>query len=285
VTALLAQLDTSLGTSDIANSTQADARGRQVSAGLAEGITGAQASVTTAASTVASAAIAQLDASFGISADDEGGCTQGSRVGTAVVDGITSGMSSRGTSDTFAASASSVQSGAKSALDTAFGIWSGWGNGPTSGKFEYIGKAIVDGVAYGIRQGQSSLTAAASAAATAAYNAAKAALGISSPSRRMMEIGRYYSQGFARGIDDAADAVSASVRRLSRLAMDDWQSPAAAPEGIDYERLAAALSSGGSPSQRGITINQTINSPSQLSPHEVARQTRGAARALAGLWT
>ena len=163
VTALLAQLDTSLGTSDIANSTQADARGRQVSAGLAEGITGAQASVTTAAETVASAAIAQLDASFGISADDEeGGCTQGSRVGTAVVDGITSGMSSHGTSDTFAASASSVQSGAKSALDSAFSIWSGWGNGPTSGKFEYIGKAIVDGIAYGIRQGQSSLTVAAS---------------------------------------------------------------------------------------------------------------------------
>jgi ElaB/YqjD/DUF883 family membrane-anchored ribosome-binding protein len=80
-----------------------------------------------------------------------------------------------------------------------------------------IGTAITDGVAQGIRNGQSTVINAAVEVAAAALAAAKARLGIASPSKVFREqIGENIGEGWAKGIEDTSGDVLGSVSDISK---------------------------------------------------------------------
>lgn len=106
--------------------------------------------------------------------------------------------------------AMNVFSGLVSAMSITGGI---------AGYFTSIGAAISQGIAKGIRDSTSSITSAAVEAARAAYNAAKKELGIKSPSRVMMEVGKNYAEGFAMGITQNAGLVANAARNTAQQAV------------------------------------------------------------------
>lgn len=294
--AVIAQYDADLGIVEGADSTYTVTDGGSVVSGLASGMTGMQETAIAAATTVAEATLAELASALGVSGGEVeregGGSTKSKPYGEGVAVGVANGLSAKGVASTYTAAANAVQSGVKSAMDTSFGITSsGWFGGSTSSKFEYVGKAVADGIASGIRNNQSVITSAARAAATAAYNAAKAALAIASPSRLTAELGRYFDEGFALGIESGADEVMRSARNLSDMAAgalsaDTKASLSVGARGmaIDYDRLARAVRGDEQRGRGDVIIYQTNNSPAALTPYEVARQTRSAARELAAMW-
>lgn len=147
--------------------------------------------------------------------------------GEGIVLGVDDGISNKASSDTFSSSATALATAAANALNSAFGIsgngfLSHGGNGAS--KFEYIGEAVATGIANGIRDNSSKITSAAKSAATAAYNAAKKQLGIHSPSKKGIELGRYFDEGIAGGIDVNTDKVRESVRQLSDVMYEKMKS-------------------------------------------------------------
>lgn len=95
-----------------------------------------------------------------------------------------------------------LQAGAQLVLDFLNGIATTIRN--NSAKFQEAGgniaSAIIDGMTGGISRGVSSVISAITNVAQGAINAAKAALGIRSPSREFAAIGAFSTQGLANGI-------------------------------------------------------------------------------------
>lgn len=112
--------------------------------------------------------------------------------------------------------------------------------GAAGSNFTAIGSAISEGVATGISGSAGRIAEAARRAAQAAYNAAAKALGINSPSRVMKEIGEYYDQGFAEGIQSGMRGIVDGATQLSRLAAGSIQTTRSQAERIDYDRLGEA---------------------------------------------
>jgi phage-related protein len=84
-----------------------------------------------------------------------------------------------------------------------------WGN---------VGRAIIKGIANGIKNGAQAVINAAKAAARAALEAAKGILGIDSPSKAFAQVGRNASQGFAVGMEDTRP-IEAAAEQLGRAAL------------------------------------------------------------------
>ncbi len=143
-----------------------------------------------------------------------------------------------------------------------------------------VGKNIIQGIAKGIKNGVSAITNAAKDAAKSALDSAKDFLGIKSPSRVMRDqVGAMISAGMAVGITQNSDVVDEAMEKLTggltsdrnvgfRLGVENGQ--------MALSRIGNGLAQSNAVS--GYTQNITINSPTQLSPAEVARQTRNATR-------
>lgn len=195
--------------------------------GIQSGISGRRAKlVSEVAQTLrvaASAARTQFSASVG------------RPIGRAFAQGVQGGLQAGAPSVTGAAAV--LGSGALSAL------WGAIGSGGS--RFDAIGLAIASGIARGIRRGQWLVKDAAQNTAQLAYDAAKATLKIASPSRAMAEIGEYYDQGFAQGIDRGMARVLASARALSAMAAEETRGGArfgsVQQTQIDYDRLGDAV--------------------------------------------
>jgi len=128
--------------------------------------------------------------------------------------------------------------------DALFVLWQVVGSGGSN--FEPIGTAIADGVAKGIRDGTSNITSAARDAARAADAAARKELGIASPARKGMEVGEWYAEGVALGVEARMERVLDSVRGLSAMADTEMGMRPGHASGmqafeIDYERLGDAV--------------------------------------------
>ena len=140
--------------------------------------------------------------------------------------------------------------------------------GAGGAKFVPIGRDIAAGVAKGIKQNASSVVEALNGLIEEAIQSALEALGIHSPSRVMAEeVGKPIAQGVGMGIrDNAAVPVTALTDTLDTLT-----------------KVTAAefAGEGAMPARGGFTFNQTVNSPKALTPWEVARQARNAARQMA----
>lgn len=141
--------------------------------------------------------------------------------------------------------------------------------GSGGSKFKPLGTDIAKGIAQGIKDGQSFITDAIDDIIAAALKRALAKADIGSPSRLFAnEIGRPIAQGVGMGIrDNVGDPVSALTS-----AMDTLTAVTAAEFAGD----------GAMPARGGFTFYQTVNSPKALTPWEVARQARNAARQMVG---
>lgn len=112
-----------------------------------------------------------------------------------------------------------------------------------------LGGDMVAGIIDGVERAGSSLFGALKGLAEGALNAAKQALGISSPSRRAaLELGRPMLQGWAGELDRGREVLGQSMRRLADAAIG-----AAAPAGGS----ASGTPAGAGPGRAGhqITIN------------------------------
>lgn len=142
-----------------------------------------------------------------------------------------------------------------------------------------IGKNIIGGIARGITGAVGNLVGAAIGAAKSLVNGVKGFFGIHSPSTLMEnEIGKFIPAGMALGIRDNTNLVQKAMDELNGEIVS---SPEAT---ISMRTLSSVRSLNGVSGITGIrgsgsyTQNVTINSPSELDPSEVARQTRNATR-------
>ncbi|MDS1005295.1 phage tail tape measure protein [Clostridium sporogenes] len=87
-------------------------------------------------------------------------------------------------------------------------------------KMRTIGHDIMEGLKNGIRNKIESVKEAANEAARAVEGKVKSALGINSPSRVMMEFGRYTSQGLALGILEDLDKVEKAANLAAQVIKD-----------------------------------------------------------------
>lgn len=79
-----------------------------------------------------------------------------------------------------------------------------------------IGKGILKGIAKGISDGIQLIKDAARKAAKAALEAAKGFLGIDSPSKVFMELGKFSAEGFAKGMQEETVVAGASAKMAYR---------------------------------------------------------------------
>ena len=132
-----------------------------------------------------------------------------------------------------------------------------------------IGTDIIKGIANGIKNAGSLIVNAAKDAAKSAFEAAKDFLGISSPSKLFeKEVGRQISAGMAVGIEKSSYMVQDALADVVATDLSGFTITGSS---------AMAYGSAGN----GYVQNITINSPRELSPSEVARQTRNATRQMA----
>lgn len=102
-----------------------------------------------------------------------------------------------------------------------------------------IGRQIVRGLANGIRNAASLVVSALKGVVQSAINAAKAALGIASPSKLFMQFGEWTSEGYAIGVESgiglatrAIDKLTSEVSEMERKAAEKQ----AAEEEAEYKR-------------------------------------------------
>ena len=130
-----------------------------------------------------------------------------------------------------------------------------------------IGGDIIKGIAKGIANAAGDIAKAAKEAAQRALDAAKDALGIHSPSTVMeKQVGEMISAGIAVGIEKSAYKIDDAMADVSALNLAGYSMSGA--------NVAPGIFGG---------YNQTIvvNSPTALTPSEIARQTRNATQQMA----
>ena len=116
------------------------------------------------------------------------------------------------------------------------------------GGYRAAGYNMALGLASGISSGSFSAIAAAVSLATSSLAAAKEALGIHSPSRAFIAIGRYIGEGLANGIRDNAyravdetEASAAKVKSVAKKSFDDVEKWVEEAKSFDELSLAEEL--------------------------------------------
>lgn len=100
--------------------------------------------------------------------------------------------------------------------------------------FQTIGESLMDGVAQGVRDGQSGVVNAIASALRAAVRAAREEMDINSPSRVMAEIGDYMAQGIGVGWSDRMETVTDAIGSSLSDGLERKMSNA-------YEKMRAAM--------------------------------------------
>lgn len=118
---------------------------------------------------------------------------------------------------------SAVGGAIKGILSAAKSAASGAGSALVS-----AGKQLISGFVSGIKSAASSVVSAAKGVVSNAISAAKNLLKIKSPSRVFMEIGRYTTLGFAKGLNVYSNVVKKPAERLAQTAIDSASKPLSA---------------------------------------------------------
>lgn len=139
--------------------------------------------------------------------------------------------------------------------------------------FKDIGKHIVDGIKEGIRNAWNSLTDWLTGLCGDLVQIVKNALGIASPSKVFArEVGQWIPKGIAVGIENGMGELDKAVEDMAYSTLDNTMLSGytTSLDSDNFEGNTRAI--GG--------YNQTVNiySPTELSPSEVARQTRNSTR-------
>ena len=129
--------------------------------------------------------------------------------------------------------------------------------------FKAVGESLMEGVAKGVRDGQSGVVNAVAKALQAAVRAAKKEMDINSPSRVMAKIGDYMAQGVGVGWSDRMDSVSNAISGslsdgFSRRMSDAYEKMRAAMnQNMVRLRGDIAVQRGGDTSYITKTVNHT----------------------------
>lgn len=147
-----------------------------------------------------------------------------------------------------------------------------------------VGRAISDGMAAGIEAGRSGVISAAINVARAAIAAAKAELGIASPSKVTKEMGKFFDQGFVTGIESDQDKMVRAAQISAENMVSAAQNAVLASQSTLGQRLTFGLSgtvqnSRGKADPSSIQQIININQPCK-SAVETAREIRRASRDL-----
>ena len=178
-------------------------------------------------------------------------------VGKSIITGISNGV--KNSKDTLKNAVKSAISGAKSGVVNS-DDWKG------------VGKDIDNGIASGVKNNSSVISNAVTSAINQALAAAQRAAQIGSPSKLFArEVGKWIPAGIGKGIADSTDLATEPL-----VSMLDSMTSARSAMSWRAGELAATGTTGG-----GFTQNITVNSPRELSPYEIARQTRNATRNMA----
>ncbi len=141
-----------------------------------------------------------------------------------------------------------------------------------------IGSNIISGIWDGLQAGWSWLIDSVSNLASSLLGAAKDTLGIASPSKAFRdEIGQWIPAGIAEGITDNSGSITGALESAMDSAMDGVQSDITFGVNQSQSSLGQSAAAGYG-ALSGYSQNITINSPTALTPSEVARQTRNATR-------
>ncbi|WP_373116398.1 phage tail tape measure protein [Holdemania massiliensis] len=147
-----------------------------------------------------------------------------------------------------------------------------------------VGRAISDGMAAGIEAGRSGVISAAINVARAAIAAAKAELGIASPSKVTKEMGKFFDKGFVAGIESDQDKMVRAAQISAESMVSAAQKAVLASQSMLGQHLTFGLSgtaqnnrSKADPASIQQIIN--INQPCK-SAVETAREIRRASRDL-----
>lgn len=146
------------------------------------------------------------------------------------------------------------------------------------GQFVGIGADIVKGLWKGIGSVKNWILSKIKGFVGDITKGIKGFFGIKSPSKVMAdEVGKWLPVGLAEGIEDNIKPVSKAMDKLGELTTGTLESQ------IRVSSLGA-MNVQGLSNSNGITQHITINSPTELSPSETARQVKNASRNLAMEW-
>lgn len=183
--------------------------------------------------------------------------TELSNVGTAVSESMQA-VSAEGVSEGIAEQQPLVAEQAKQLTETAKEEIAGYQT-----DFKAVGESLMEGVAKGVRDGQSGVVNAVAKALQAAVRAAKKEMDINSPSRVMAKIGDYMAQGVGVGWSDRMDSVSDTISgslsdEFSRRMSDAYEKMRAAMnQNMVRLRGDIAVQRGGDTSYITKTVNHT----------------------------
>ena len=183
--------------------------------------------------------------------------TELSNVGTAVSESMQA-VSTEGVSEGIAEQQPIVAEQAKQLTETAKEEIAGY-----QADFKAVGESLMEGVAKGVRDGQSGVVNAVAKALQAAVRAAKKEMDINSPSRVMAKIGDYMAQGVGVGWSDRMDSVSDTISGslsdgFSRRMSDAYEKMRAAMnQNMVRLRGDIAVQRGGDTSYITKTVNNT----------------------------
>ena len=183
--------------------------------------------------------------------------TELSNVGTAVSESMQA-VSAEGVSEGIAEQQPLVAEQAKQLTETAKEEIAGYQT-----DFKAVGESLMEGVAKGVRDGQSGVVNAVAKALQAAVRAAKKEMDINSPSRVMAKIGDYMAQGVGVGWSDRMDSVSDTISGslsdgFSRRMSDAYEKMRAAMnQNMVRLRGDIAVQRGGDTSYITKTVNHT----------------------------
>lgn len=183
--------------------------------------------------------------------------TELSNVGTAVSESMQA-VSAEGVSEGIAEQQPIVAEQAKQLTETAKKEIAGYQT-----DFKAVGESLMEGVAKGVRDGQSGVVNAVAKALQAAVRAAKKEMDINSPSRVMAKIGDYMAQGVGVGWSDRMDSVSDTISGslsdgFSRRMSDAYEKMRAAMnQNMVRLRGDIAVQRGGDTSYITKTVNHT----------------------------
>lgn len=183
--------------------------------------------------------------------------TELSNVGTAVSESMQA-VSAEGISEGIAEQQPIVAEQAKQLTETAKEEIAGYQT-----DFKAVGESLMEGVAKGVRDGQSGVVNAVAKALQAAVRAAKKEMDINSPSRVMAKIGDYMAQGVGVGWSDRMDSVSDTISGslsdgFSRRMSDAYEKMRAAMnQNMVRLRGDIAVQRGGDTSYITKTVNNT----------------------------
>ena len=183
--------------------------------------------------------------------------TELSNVGTAVSESMQA-VSAEGVSEGIAEQQPLVAEQAKQLTETAKEEIAGYQT-----DFKAVGESLMEGVAKGVRDGQSGVVNAVAKALQAAVRAATKEMDINSPSRVMAKIGDYMAQGVGVGWSDRMDSVSDTISGslsdgFSRRMSDAYEKMRAAMnQNMVRLRGDIAVQRGGDTSYITKTVNHT----------------------------